>query len=125
MNIGSRIVKRLDDLQWERRDLLDKVPGLSAQALSNLITRDSKRSEWDELIADALGVSILWLVYGKETPAQSVAEPATNYVVGLSEDEELLLKAFRLAGKNAKGAALMWAQSVLPEEPGFLKRAER
>lgn len=43
-----------------------KIPSLTPQALSNLIVRDSKRSEWDEEIADALGVSVTWLVYGKE-----------------------------------------------------------
>lgn len=43
-----------------------KLPSLTPQALSNLIRRDSKRSEWDEAIADALGVSVMWLVYGQE-----------------------------------------------------------
>lgn len=45
--------------------MLDKVPELSVQSLSALIKRDSKRSELDEVIADALGVDLLWLVYGK------------------------------------------------------------
>lgn len=65
MNMGKRIAEKLSSLGWKRQDLLDRVPDLTAQALSNLIRRDSKRSEWDETIADALGVSILWLVYGK------------------------------------------------------------
>lgn len=65
MNIGKRIEERLKSLNWERRDLLDRVDGLTAQALSNLIRRDSKRSEWDEAIANALGIDVLWLVYGK------------------------------------------------------------
>lgn len=43
-----------------------KVPDLTPQALSNLIRRDSKRSEWDEDIAAALEVSVTWLVYGKD-----------------------------------------------------------
>lgn len=50
----------------QRADLMEKLPSLTPQALSNLIRRDSKRSEWDEAIADALGVSVMWLVYGKE-----------------------------------------------------------
>lgn len=51
---------------------MSKIPNLSPQALSNLITRDSKRSEWDVAIADALGVSVMWLVYGDGY--QSVAD---------------------------------------------------
>lgn len=43
-----------------------KLPSLTPQALSNLIRRDSKRSEWDEALAEALGVSVMWLVYGKD-----------------------------------------------------------
>lgn len=67
MGIGSRIKSRLDELGWERKHLYDALPDLTAQALSNLIVRDSARSEWDERIATALGVSVLWLVYGRET----------------------------------------------------------
>ncbi len=77
MNIGGRIEQRLRELGWSRKDLLDRVPDLSAQALSNLILRDSKRSEWDKAIADALGKSVMWLVYGEETPP--VNEPSAFY----------------------------------------------
>jgi hypothetical protein len=55
MAIGKRIEQRLNDLNWKRRDLMDRVPDLTPQALSNLINRDSARSEWDLQIADALG----------------------------------------------------------------------
>lgn len=51
MAIGKRITERLGQLTWERKDLMAKIPALSPQALSNLITRDSKRSEWDVAIA--------------------------------------------------------------------------
>lgn len=64
MAIGKRIEQRLNDLKWKRRDLMDRVPDLTPQALSNLINRDSARSEWDMQIAEALGVSVMWLVYG-------------------------------------------------------------
>jgi len=59
MNMGKRIEERINSLGWKRRDLLQRVPDLTDQALSNLIRRDSKRSEWDELIANALGVTVL------------------------------------------------------------------
>jgi len=64
MAIGKRITDRLNTMGWDRSDLMDRIPSLTPQALSNLIRRDSKRSEWDTEIAAALGVSVLWLVYG-------------------------------------------------------------
>lgn len=65
MAIGARIQQKLNELGWERKDLLEAVDGLTQQALSNLIRRDSKRSEWDEAIACALGMHVMELVYGK------------------------------------------------------------
>ena len=67
MNIGSRIVSRLNELGWKQKDLLEALPELTPQALSALIKRGSKRSELDEYIAGGLGVSVMWLVYGKES----------------------------------------------------------
>lgn len=67
MNIGGRIKKRLEDIGKDRQWLLAQLPDLTPQALSNLIVRDSKRSEWDVRIANALGTSVLWLVYGDES----------------------------------------------------------
>lgn len=79
MALGKRIQARLDELGWDRKDLLEKVDGLTPQALSNLIVRDSKRSEWDEKIADALGVSVMFLVYGKPPVAyQQPTQQATR-----------------------------------------------
>lgn len=59
MAIGKRIEIMLTKLGWERTDLMGRVPNLTPQALSNLIRRDSKRSEWDEAIANALGVDVI------------------------------------------------------------------
>lgn len=117
MNIGRRIEQRLKDLGWERKDLLDRVPELSPQALSNLIRRDSKRSEWDELIAGALGMSVLELVYGKSRQAEfSINEPRiSKYSSKLTDDEALLIRAFRAASADAQAAAIMWARTVLPD----------
>lgn len=81
MAIGKRIEQRLKDLEWERADLLSALPDLSAQALSNLIRRDSKRSEWDQAIAKALKTSVLWLVYGEqdESPTKLCERENTEY----------------------------------------------
>ena len=61
MNLGTRIKIRLEELGWERKELLDRVPELSSQSLSALIRRDSRRSELDFRIATALGVTVPWL----------------------------------------------------------------
>lgn len=78
MNIGARIKQRLEIIGKDRQWLLAKLPDLSPQALSNLIIRDSKRSEWDEAIADALGVSVLWLVYGKIPTTETSEDVEAN-----------------------------------------------
>lgn len=83
MGIGTRIEERLTALGWKRKQLYDALPDLSPQALSNLIRRDSARSEWDERIAGALNVSVLWLVYGKETQYQ---KNGTNSLEAAHED---------------------------------------
>lgn len=70
MALGKRIEKRLKELGWRQRDLLAKVPTLTPQTLSNLIRRDSARSEADLAIADALGLSVLELVYGIQMAAK-------------------------------------------------------
>lgn len=64
MALGARIREARDDLGWDQADLCSRVPGLSQQNLSNLETRDSKTSEFAIRIADALGVSIRWLLDG-------------------------------------------------------------
>lgn len=97
MALGKRIEQRLEALGWQRRDLLEKLPDLSPQALSNLITRDSVRSEWDLQIAKALDVSVLWLVYGIEQDYPSVAS-APN-VTALNVQEPALMELMGIAGQ--------------------------
>jgi len=65
MALGKRIEEELARQGWKQADLANKVPGLSQQAISNLITRDSATSEFAIRIADAFGVSIRWLLDGK------------------------------------------------------------
>lgn len=86
MAIGSRISERLEELKWKPKDLVNAVEDLTAQSLSNIIKRDSIRSEWDEKIASALGVSVLWLVYGDSSQQKAHS---------LTEQESDLVSAFR------------------------------
>lgn len=123
MNIGGRIVQRLEALQWERKDLLARVPDLTAQALSNLIRRDSVRSEWDELIAEALGVSVMWLVYGKNEARDQANESAPpTYSTPLTEDELFVAHAYRAAKQEAKVAMMFIARAIFPDENALNKR---
>lgn len=103
MNIGSRISQRLKELGWERKDLLAKVPDLTPQALSNLIKRDSIRSEWDEAISDALGVSVMWLVYNRqETKTDArITQEAQEILAGLQCCDETSREVMRFLAKRA------------------------
>lgn len=116
MNIGSRIVERLGELSWKRKDLLERVDGLSDQALSNLIRRGSKRSEWDEAIAKALGISVLDLVYGHKSEL-AAKEPAAAYDISSppNDDESRLLRAYRLADPPLRRALLRQADGILED----------
>ena len=106
MNIGGRIVKRLKELNWDRRDLLDRVPDLTPQALSNLINRDSVRSEWDERIADALGVSVLWLVYDRDSDETPPIQPP-------AKEHQKLISGFNTADQTARDTMLWLAERAL------------
>lgn len=115
MNIGGRIVQRLRGLRWERKDLLNRIPDLTPQALSNLIRRDSKRSEWDLIIARELGVSVTWLVYGQPSHGE--------YRSDLSNDEKHILSAFRAADQEGKNALIFLAKTISPHEQHLNLRA--
>ena len=63
MALGARIREARGEM--DQLVLCAKVPGLTQQALSNLETRDSKTSELAVEIADALEVSVRWLLTGE------------------------------------------------------------
>jgi transcriptional regulator with XRE-family HTH domain len=67
MNLGARIKEVRERLNISQPELSRKS-GISQQALSNLEQRDSKTSEWAPHIADALGVSLRWLLTGSGRP---------------------------------------------------------
>lgn len=108
MNIGGRIKQRLEDTGKDRQWLLAQLPELSPQALSNLIVRDSKRSEWDEAIADALGVSVLWLVYGKEV--EYAAQPMLKAVGQSHSMAQQESGVYNLVSEQSKEVTQIMAQ---------------
>lgn len=122
MNIGGRILERLKFLGWERKDLLERVPNLTPQSLSNLIVRDSVRSEYDVAIAEALGVSVMWLVYGVADYSPAIIRPIT--IESPSKDELDLLNIYRGLDDISKGKLLERAQ-VIADESKPAKRRRR
>ena len=84
MGIGRRIKARLNELgegqAWLANRASNKDRVLSEAALSAIIKRDSIRSEFIGQIAEALGVNVRWLVYGKgpKLREESVATPTQD-----------------------------------------------
>ena len=64
MNLGGRVKQQRNLRDWGQQQLADKVGGLSQQALGLLESRDSKTSEFAVGLADALNVSLRWLLTG-------------------------------------------------------------
>lgn len=82
MALGKRIEAERTGLGWTQQKLVDLVNqhlraederGLTQQALDRLEKRDSNKSEFAIRIADALGVSIRWLLdgVGERRPSSS------------------------------------------------------
>lgn len=120
MALGKRIQARLDQLGWDRKLLLEKVDGLTPQALSNLIVRDSKRSEWDEKIADALGISVLELVYGRTPhyyPATSTAHPEVREPNPLPDPIKEIVEHAERMTKQAQWELLGMAKALEHQHP--------
>lgn len=65
MAMGQRIGERLAELGWKQSRLVALVPGLALGTLHALIKRDSIKSEFSGQIAQALGVTHLWLSRGE------------------------------------------------------------
>lgn len=64
MSLGARIKQQREALGWDQSELCRKVPGLTQQNLSAMENRDSDTSVYAVRIADALGVSVRWLLDG-------------------------------------------------------------
>jgi hypothetical protein len=76
--LGGRVGRILGERGLSQDWLVRHVDGLSQQNLSNLISRNSKTSEFALRIADALNVSARWLLDGVGQPTGSTSEPSLN-----------------------------------------------
>lgn len=111
MNLGKRIERRLSELGWERKDLIRRVPELTPQSLSALITRDSRRSEHDVRIASALGVNLVWLNSG-DGPKLSDRES--------SEAEDIITVPLADSTPDAQRACILPVQKGLSLRKAWL-----
>lgn len=110
--MGGRIKERLDELRWKQRDLLARVPDLDPGTLSALITRDSKKSDYSEAIAEALGVNHRWLleevgakIRSESTASEGVVHTTTSAgTASGSSDQTRWLNRRATAGHNVEPA---------------------
>lgn len=108
MAMGARIKAERGDT--DQAVIAAKVPGLTQQALSNLETRDSRTSEFAPGIADALGVSLRWLMTGEgdkksDWPFRRIQREQLTRL----SDEDLLV---------VEGALLMAIHHLRPHKEG-------
>lgn len=131
--LGGRVGRLLEERGLSQDWLLQRVKGLSQQNLSNLITRNSKTSEFALRIAHALDVSPYWLLDGAgstgELPPIKGTSETTTYKAVISFDSShpeapllmRLLSAAEAPGINVEVKA--WTEN--PEEQAKREAEER
>jgi transcriptional regulator with XRE-family HTH domain len=83
MAIGKRIQQRLEELDWSAAQLVARVPGMTKQALSIIIQRDSTRSRFAEEIAKALGLTMEDLLFGSDKHPSAKKGKKDDAVAGM------------------------------------------
>lgn len=125
INLGRRIQSRLAEMGHKRSYLYEKIPALRAPTLSLLITRNSRRSKFDAEIADALGVTLLWLNTGQTPKLISTAKTRNALGERLSDlvyqgdlitAATLLLQNMPKAEQGAVFQQLTMSSNKIPEE---------
>lgn len=130
MPLGSRIRHYREKAGWTLDQLSDRC-GVDVGTISALENRNSQRSKYAVKIAAGFGLTLNQLedeAADHEVPAELKPEhivakqkPA-SYSPKLSNDEALLLQAFRTASEETRAAMLAFAKSVLPDRKGFVRR---
>lgn len=75
--IGLRIQQKMDELNLSQEKLADMVD-ISQNSISKIIRGETRRSKALPLIAKALGVSEVWLVYGNDISSSKDVLPMPN-----------------------------------------------
>lgn len=91
---------------------------LSDQQLNNWISRGVPEKSCIHL-GRILNCSPLWLFFGPEDGPLHVGNNVNIYEVPLSDEERLVLRAFRRASIDARAFVLSWARDQIPPEQNF------
>lgn len=102
IHLGRRLGDHLAEIGMTQVQLAARVEGLTQQNLQAMISRNSKTSEHAVAIADALGLSIRWLLTGSGDK-RGADWPLSHELLG----------ALRAAGPDTVRRAENAARSVL------------
>jgi lambda repressor-like predicted transcriptional regulator len=87
MALGTRIQKRLAELNWSQVQLCKCVPGLSPNHLNSIIRKDYTSTRYSEAIAKALGIDHDELVF-RDTERKQKGIVPTTFSAKVSEESE-------------------------------------
>lgn len=101
--LAERLIEAREAKGWKKSDLMRAAKLKSPSTLTEL--ESGRRSESPQLpvIAEALGVEVIWLQHGRgpkfrnETPKDAPRRLSEVAVAAFTADERLLLDGFRLA----------------------------
>lgn len=114
MNMGARIEELLKQRDMKQVDLLKKVPELDAKALSAAINRDSRFNEFALEIAEALGVSLEYLLFGVDRKSSVASSRQEDHRQFLPTEEACeLLHLYGSCGNDGRTIILNTARSLV------------
>lgn len=126
MPLGNRIRYYREKAGWTLDQLSDRC-GVDVGTISALENRNSQRSKYAVKIASGFGLTLNQLedeATDYDVPVEQIPDLIANqkpasYSPKLSDDEALLLQAFRAASEETRAAMLAFAKSVLPDRNNF------
>lgn len=132
MSLGSQIRRYRKKAKWTLEKLSEEC-GVDVGTISAIENRESQRSKYAVEIAAGFGLTLNQLQDESadyDVPAKLLAEPlavkqpAAQYTPKISDDEAMLLQAFRNASEETRAAMLAIAKSVLqiPDRKHFERR---
>lgn len=103
MSYGQRLAFARKRARLTQKEL-QQVSGVPQQTISKIERGDQSESSYDSILAFHLGCSAYWLSTGKG-----------DYLAGvLSEDEQLIIQAYRAAPEKLQKAYEFFAESQTP-----------
>lgn len=132
MSLGSRIRHYRKKARWTLEKLSEEC-GVDVGTISAIENRESQRSKYAVEIAAGFGLTLNQLQdenadydvpMKPQADVLAVKQPAAPYVPKISEEEAMLLQAYRSASEETRAAMLAIAKSVLqiPDRKHFERR---